>query len=137
MIKFTKRQMKTLLLALNKFYTTNMEFKRYPSDCAYQIYMNASNYLQGVLDALDIAAYEDTTGSYPERFHIYPLEVFNGCRDDYNNRIEIMTIDAFTKTIIYDIFKETDTYSVKYAKQLQEGLARYYKENYGEQLILP
>lgn len=34
-------------------------------------------------------------------------------------------------------FTKRQTNSVKYAKQLEKGLVKYYKENYGEQRILP
>lgn len=137
MIKFTKRQTNTLLNALNRFYNAQMNTKFCNTDESVDIYVKLARYLNGITDALDIMVVQDTTGSYSERFHIYTAEGFLDAMDNNGNNIEIMTIDALTKTIIYDIFKETDTYSVKYARQLQEGLAKYYKENYGEQLILP
>lgn len=137
MIKFTKRQTNTLLNALNRFYIAQMNRKFCGNDNNVETYAERWMYLSGIMDALDIRVVQDTTGSYLERFHVYPTEGFPEVADNMGNNIEIMTIDALTKTIIYDIFKETDTYSVKYAKQLQEGLAKYYKENYGEQLILP
>lgn len=137
MIKFTKRQTNTLLNSLNRFYNaqTNMKFCR--NDENVETYTKCWMYLGGIMDALDIKVVQDRTGSYSERFHVYTAEGFPEVADNMGNNIEIMTVDALTKTIIYDIFKETDTYSVKYAKQLQEGIAKYYKENYGEQPILP
>lgn len=137
MIKFTKRQTDTLLNALNRFYIAQTNMKFCNTDKSVDIYVQLGKYLDGIADALDIMVVQDTTGSYSERFHVYTAEGFLDAMDNNGNHIEIMTIDALTKTIIYDIFKETDTYSVKYAKQLQDGLAKYYKENYGEQLILP
>ena len=137
MIKFTKRQINTIINACHNYYIAQMNKRFCENAQNVEVFWNNKRYMDGVMDALDITAIQDTTGSYPERFHIYTAEGFPDAVDNNCNRIEIMTVDAFTKTIIYDIFKETDTYSVKYAKQLQEGLAKYYKENYGEQLILP
>ena len=136
MIKFTQRQINTIINACHNYYIAQMNKQFCENAQSVEIFWNNKRYLDGVMDALDIVVVRDITGSYPERFHIYTAERFPDAVDNNCNRIEIMTIDALTKTIIYDIFKETDTYSVKYAKQLQEGLAKYYKENYGEQPIL-
>ena len=137
MIKFTKRQTNTLLNALNMFYNAQMNMKFCRTDENVETYTKRCMYLDGIMDAMDIVIVQDTTGVYSERFHVYTAEGFPEVADNNGNDIKIMIIDALTKTIIYDIFKETDTYSVKYAKQLQEGIAKYYKENYGEQPILP
>lgn len=136
MIKFTKRQINIIINACHNYYVAQMNKRFCENAQNVEVFWNHKRYLDGVMGALDITAVQDTIGSYPEWFHVYAAEVFPEARDGNGNSIEIMTIDAFTKTIIYDIFKETDTYSTKYAKQLKEGIAKYYAEQYGEQPIM-
>lgn len=137
MIKFSKRQLNTLLDAVHNLYIADnhfMEYTRHPktddSD-AYANYKLCDKYMEGVQDALSILVYRDTVG-YSERYHIYPMEAIPDRRDDNGNAIEIMTVDALERRVIYNLFEDDSSYSKKYAKKLEEGYKKYYKEVYSE-----
>lgn len=131
MVKFSQRQMNTLIDALGNFYIATTKFCMSGTVDSLNNYRREEQYLNGVLDALSIKVVEDSCG-YKERYHIYPSEVCKATLTDSGNKIEIMTIDALEKKVIYDISKDNSYYGIRYSKQLEDGLKKYYREVYNE-----
>lgn len=133
MIKLSKRQQNALIDALGNLFLAEMKLEIEGDVDSLNDYHQKDQYTQGVLDALSLRAASDAVG-YRERYHIYPAEVCNATLDDNGNSIEILTIDAAERKIIYNIFEGTDYYSLKYSKWLEKGLRDHYKKVYNEEM---
>lgn len=133
MIKFSKRQMNTLLDGLSRLYQADVTFRNHPSTDDRMSYEKAQIYMEGVEDALNIIVQHDTCG-YIERYHVYLMESMKAAYNDSGNLIEIMTIDAFERKVIYDLLKDESDYGKKYSAQVKEGLINYYKTMYDEEI---
>lgn len=132
MIKFSQRQINTFLDAVKNHYiaacnlhhTSQLrELAKYTKECAY---------LNGVCDALNIYVTRATCDELAPIYLVYTSECFEAAKDVNGNNIQIMEIDANERKITYNIFEAQDSYSKKYAKQLQEGIKEYYKKIYNE-----
>ena len=125
MIKFTVRQLNTLMDALYSCYIATMELKFSSTPKSQSDYNLMEMYLIGVCDALSLDYVNDN--NYSERYYIYPSEIRAEGRDENGNRIHIVTIDALSRKVIYDIFKDSSEYAKKYSKLVREKIAEYYK----------
>lgn len=135
MIKFSKRQMNTLLDGLSRLYQADVTFCNHRSTDNRMNYEESQTYMEGVKDALNIIVQRDTCG-YVERYHVYLMESMKAAYNDSGNLIEIMTIDAFERKVIYDLLKDDSDYGKKYSAQVKEGLIKYYKTMYDEDIDL-
>lgn len=132
MIKLTNKQLNVLVDALHDLYISDADVMRIADNPnrdvmtseEYSDYKMCMKYAEGVMSALGVFAVRDTAG-YTERYHIFPSERIPNRFDDNGNQIEILTIDAMEKRVIYDLFEDDSSYSKKYAKQLEEGYNAY------------
>lgn len=132
MIKLTNKQLNVLVDALHDLYISDADVMRIADNPnrdvmtseEYSDYKMCMKYAEGVMSALGVFAVRDTAG-HTERYHIFPSERIPNRFDDNGNQIEILTIDAMEKRVIYDLFEDDSSYSRKYAKQLEEGYNAY------------
>lgn len=139
MIKLTNKQLSVLVEALHDLYISDEDVMRIADNPnvmtseEYYDYKMCLKYAEGVMNALGVFYVSDTAG-YTERYHIFPSERIPDRFDDNGNQIEILTIDALEKRVIYNLFKDDSSYSKKYAERLEENYNKYCKDNYGEDI---
>lgn len=137
MIKLMNKQLRVLVDALHDLYISDEDVMRIAdkpnviTSEEYYDYKMCLKYAEGVMSALGIFAVRDTAG-YTERYHVFPSVRIPDRLDDNGNAIEIMTIDALERRVIYNLFEDDSSYSKKYAKKLEDGYKKYYKEVYSE-----
>ena len=124
MIKLSGRQRNTLIDALHCYYEADKRFQENPSDSRYHDFMEESKYVQGVLDALRVDAYNDTEVG-AEMWCIYPTEAFDGTRDANHNRIPILKVNSKDRKITFDLFN--DEGSKEAAEKMLSGYKNYIK----------
>ena len=137
MIKFTQRQLNTIIDACGAFYYYKKQLDKYQTVANMNMLQNYGQYMRGVEDALDISIMPNKDGN-DEIFHVYPAGIASlSCARDYkNNKIEVLTVDAEKNKVIYELSKDTSEYGKKYFTQLRDGLITLYKIAYNEEISI-
>ena len=124
MIKLSGRQRNTLIDALHCYYELDKRFQEEPSSSHYRDSIEASKYVEGVLDALGVDAYNDMEDG-AEMWCIYPTEAFDGTRDANHKRIPILKVNSRDREVTFDLFN--DEGSKEAAEKMLSGYKNYIK----------